>query len=335
MPGVADRGTSAPRLTVIVNSYNYAAYLGQAIDSALQQDYADKEVIVVDDGSTDASPEIIRSYGAAITPVFHENLGQARTCLRAVAHATGDYILFLDSDDYLLPGALTAVAAVCAPGVAKVQFQLLPVGPEGEPVGRPWPAMGDQSRADLLQLIERQGTYAAPPNSGNVHRADIFNYIGDIDYENSIDGVPYLVAPLLGEVRQIARALGCYRYHATNFSDHGKLNPVRFALEAQRHKERLHHLKTIAAENGLPIPDITDPDHHSYVHTREILAKASGGHRPSVSLVLRYVSSLLRERHAPGLILKLSLWAIAMQLSGDRSRRKLAIYRSDPRSRRR
>ncbi len=299
-----------PRLTVIVNSYNYAAYVGQAIGSAVSQDYADKEIIVVDDGSTDTSRQIILSFGKAITPIFHANLGQARSCLRAVAAATGDYILFLDSDDYLLPGALTAVAAVCSPDVAKVQFQLRPVGPGNEPAGRPWPAMTRQSRDALVKQIERRGTYSTPPNSGNVHRADIFGYIDDIAYEASIDGIPYLLAPLLGEVRQIARPLGCYRYHSRNFSGHGTLDPARFALEAQRHKARLRHLTQIAHNNGLISLSITDPDRHSFVYTRDILRKASEGRRPGPVLVWRYALSLCAKAKPLARLTKLWGWAL-------------------------
>jgi len=325
--------TANPKITIIINSHNYAAYIGQAIDSALLQDYPNKEVIVVDDGSTDASPKIIASYGLAIKPIFNENMGQARTCLSAVRQATGDYILFLDSDDYLLPGAIAAVAAVCGPTVAKVQFQLLPVGATGEVVGKPWPKMAEQSRLELITLIEQRGTYPTPPNSGNVHRKVIFSYIDDIDYEQSIDGVACLIAPLLGEVRQIAQPLACYRYHSSNFSDHGNLNASRFALEAQRHKARLGHLIKIAEENDLPVPHLVDPASHSFVHTREILKKTSEGQRPGWPLVLRYARSLSREGETFGTKLKLWAWAFATQVSADRLRRKLAIYRSDPHSR--
>ena len=323
----------APKITIVVNSFNYAGYLRQAIDSAVSQDYPNKEIIVVDDGSTDGSPAIILSYGETITPILGENLGQARTCLRAVRQATGDYILFLDSDDFLLPGALAAIAAVCAPDVAKVQFQLLPVGPDGATAGKPWPAMTTQSRRELLTLIEQRGTYVTPPNSGNVHRADIFDYIDDIDYEASIDGIAYLVAPLLGEVRQIAQPLACYRYHAANFSGHGTLNPARFALEARRHKARLAHLKQIATRHGLGALDIVDPARHSFVYTRQILGQASEGNRPGFALVWRYAWSLVRERETPVRTIKLWSWALATQLASDRWRRKLAIYRSDPNSR--
>jgi Glycosyltransferases involved in cell wall biogenesis len=77
-----------PLVSIIITSYNYEKFLSRAIDSALQQTYPVKEVIVVDDGSTDNSRDIINSYGDRIVPVFQENGGmtsgivvQIKSCL--------------------------------------------------------------------------------------------------------------------------------------------------------------------------------------------------------------------------------------------------------------
>jgi len=75
--------------SIIISNYNYADFLAEAIESALAVDWPDVEVIVVDDGSTDGSRDIIRSYGTRVIPVFQENSGQL-----AAYEAVADRILY-------------------------------------------------------------------------------------------------------------------------------------------------------------------------------------------------------------------------------------------------
>ena len=63
MQHVNSRGKALLAVQIVINNYNYGRYLTDAVESALSQDYPDTRVIIVDDGSTDATPEIIRSYG--------------------------------------------------------------------------------------------------------------------------------------------------------------------------------------------------------------------------------------------------------------------------------
>lgn len=92
-----------PLVSIIINNYNYGRFLGEAIDSALKQTYPDTEVIVVDDGSTDNSREIIDTYKESIIPVLKDNGGQASAFNAGFAATKGDIICFLDSDDIFLP----------------------------------------------------------------------------------------------------------------------------------------------------------------------------------------------------------------------------------------
>ena len=95
---------SEPRsASIIISSYNYGRFLSEAIESALSQTYAPTEVIVVDDGSTDHSRDIIASYGDRITPLLKENGGQASAFNSGFRVSRGEVIFFLDSDDLLLP----------------------------------------------------------------------------------------------------------------------------------------------------------------------------------------------------------------------------------------
>lgn len=87
------------RISVVVASYNHAPYLRACIESALHQTRAPDEVIVIDDGSTDGSREVIEAFGAAIRPVFQENHGTYATLNRGIRLASGDWIALHNSDD--------------------------------------------------------------------------------------------------------------------------------------------------------------------------------------------------------------------------------------------
>ncbi len=92
-----------PLVSILMSNYNYEAFIGGAIESALGQTYTNCEVIVVDDGSTDGSQEIINCFGHWIIPVFKKNGGQGSTFNAGFARARGEIICFLDSDDQFLP----------------------------------------------------------------------------------------------------------------------------------------------------------------------------------------------------------------------------------------
>src|SRR5215813_6060987 len=98
-----------PLASIIIDNYNYGRFLQGAIDSALQQTYTPLEVIVVDDGSTDNSREIIAGYGPRIIPVLKENGGQASAFNAGFRVSRGAVVFFLDSDDLLIPTAVENV----------------------------------------------------------------------------------------------------------------------------------------------------------------------------------------------------------------------------------
>ena len=100
-----------PRISVIISNYNYAAYLKDAIVSVLKQSYPPHEIIVVDDGSTDHSKDIIEFYKDKIKAIYlPQNQGQGAAFNAGFTVATGDIICFLDEDDYFLPQKLEAIS---------------------------------------------------------------------------------------------------------------------------------------------------------------------------------------------------------------------------------
>jgi glycosyltransferase involved in cell wall biosynthesis len=100
---------SAPLVSILITNYNYGRFLAEAIDSALAQTYRNTEVIVVDDGSTDDSREIIAGYGDRIIPVLKENEGQASAFNAGFAASRGEWIALLDSDDVFEPAKMERV----------------------------------------------------------------------------------------------------------------------------------------------------------------------------------------------------------------------------------
>src|SRR5437870_3455674 len=100
---------NARPVSVIITNYNYARFLRDAIESALNQTHQNTEVIVVDDGSTDESRAIIVSYNGRVQPVLKNNGGMGSTYNAGFPMAGGDIVIFLDSDDTLLPTAVENV----------------------------------------------------------------------------------------------------------------------------------------------------------------------------------------------------------------------------------
>lgn len=105
---------SPPLVSILINNYNYGGFLRDAIESALAQTYEHCEAIVVDDGSTDDSRKIIKSYGDRITSIFKENGGQASAFNAGFERSKGDVICFLDADDTFAPSKAERLVDVFA-----------------------------------------------------------------------------------------------------------------------------------------------------------------------------------------------------------------------------
>lgn len=100
-----------PEISVIIDNYNYSKYIGEAIQSVLSQDFPDFELIIVDDGSTDDSRDIISLFtDSRIKKIFKENGGQLSAFNEGFEAATGKIVCFLDSDDLYQQGYLRTVA---------------------------------------------------------------------------------------------------------------------------------------------------------------------------------------------------------------------------------
>jgi hypothetical protein len=121
-----------PRFSVIIPTFNRFDFLVEALESVWKQTYTDYELIVVDDGSTDATPQFLADLGDRVRVVRQQNLGPGAARNLGVGHATGDYLAFLDSDDLWFPWTLEAYsAAVQKKGPSIVAGHSIPLAEAG------------------------------------------------------------------------------------------------------------------------------------------------------------------------------------------------------------
>jgi glycosyltransferase involved in cell wall biosynthesis len=126
---------TTPRVSVIIPSYNRADCVSRAIDSVLSQTYRDFEIIVVDDGSSDNTRDVVTAYGDPVRYVFQQNQGPGAARNHGIRVAAGTYLGFLDSDDVWMPTFLArTVAALDEHPEAGVVTTAIYLGPEDRKV---------------------------------------------------------------------------------------------------------------------------------------------------------------------------------------------------------
>lgn len=137
-----------PQVSVVIPSYNLAEYLGQAIQSVLDQTYSNLEAIVVDDGSTDNTRQVASAFDdPRVRYVYQENIGPAGARNAGIRVSQGEYLVFLDADDLLLPWKL------------EVQVRALDSNPKRGLVGGGYQFL-DESGSVLCQVESWKGNHS-------------------------------------------------------------------------------------------------------------------------------------------------------------------------------
>lgn len=212
------RGSSltVPDISVIIPTHNRARFLKEAIDSALAQTDCNVEIIVVDDASTDETPELLRSYGEAIHPILlssNVERGAARNI--GASNASAPLLAFLDSDDVWMPDKLShqiphvGPRVVCMTGVQRVSA-------DGAPQGRPL-----VPRETNAPEIAFHNPFPAAPSSILIERAlfdEAGGFIEDVQLQGSEDWhlLMKLILKLECRVHIVTAPLVHYREHDSN-----------------------------------------------------------------------------------------------------------------------
>ncbi|WP_051470094.1 glycosyltransferase [Fischerella sp. PCC 9605] len=210
-----------PLVTILINNYNYALYIKDALNSALNQTYPNTEIIVVDDGSTDRSREIIAGYEDKIIPIYKENGGQASAFNAGFAVSQGKIICFLDSDDVWLPQKVEKVVEAfnTYPKAAVVYHKVENIDTAGKIISAPWPPYKPIKGDISSQVARTGGWWPFPPSTALSFSRDFLCKVMNIpeaEYRICADSYLADLAPFLGEVVGIDRVLSQYRTHGSN-----------------------------------------------------------------------------------------------------------------------
>jgi glycosyltransferase involved in cell wall biosynthesis len=244
-------------VSIIINNYNYDRFLAEAIDSALNQTYPHVEVIVVDDGSTDNSREIIAGYGDRIIPILQPNGKQAAAFNSGFARSHGEIVIFLDADDYLLDRAVDQIVALWRPDLAKIHYRLNVVDGDGRSLGYSSP-QGTQplTTGKAWQRLLEIGGYVSTPTSGNALNRKAMEPIFPIpdDYKLTADDYLSTLIPFYGEVAAIEEPLGNYRIHDRNQWAMATVSGERFRRFVRHDLQNYALLLQKAEELGYTVP---------------------------------------------------------------------------------
>lgn len=213
---------TTPLVSVIIDNHNYGCFIGKAIDSVLEQTYKNFELIVVDDGSTDNSREVIGSYGNRLIAIFQENSGQGTALNAGIARANGEIICFLDADDFFHPDKLAKVVAsfIDHPEWVQIGHCWISVDAQGVPIGSSTSNILNQG--DVRDLLLQWGRYATAITSALAYRRAVLQQVLPIPTKRTEAADTFLTAtvPFYGAVGSINEPLMFYRIHGKNRQAH-------------------------------------------------------------------------------------------------------------------
>jgi glycosyltransferase involved in cell wall biosynthesis len=243
-----------PAFSVLIATYNHEAYLLEALESVATQSFKDYEIVIIDDGSTDRTPELLAAWKAEfaarrsnrVVIVRTENGGQSRAYEHGLYFCEGQYISLLDSDDRWMPDKLEAVheVAINRPAAVMICHPVAVMNHGGTPTGQIRPSRAQLSQGDLRARIRRTGRTVAAVTSGVTIRANVLRELLPMPtkrFSFGADGYITTGASLRGPVEVVRRPLALYRVHpsgqyfARMLSKHGPRLTMEHQLVVARH----------------------------------------------------------------------------------------------------
>ena len=256
--------SDTPKLSVIIANYNYEKFVGAAIESVLSQD-ENVQIIVVDDASTDNSVDEINRYADRIeTILLKENRGQGGGLNAGFEAATGDLVMFLDADDFLLPGGAKTILANYQPGVAIYHYRMRYGDEDGGTFGTYPPVEKPLAEGNVSERLRTTGHYDGTVTSGLVFSREAALNVMPMDeetYRYGADGYLCSTVPLYGESVTISTPMSAYRLHTRQHSQFSKVYAERARWRLKHTMDRHNSTRQHAERLKLPVnPNLFDDD---------------------------------------------------------------------------
>lgn len=228
-------------VTIIIPTYERVTFVGAAIKSVLEQSHDRVECLVVDDGSTDGTDALLRSFSGRIRVIRQENLGQAAAVNRGFAETETEFVSVLGSDDLLMPDAVATALAVAIdqPDAVAIHGDVDIVDGNGDFLWRY--GIGN------MQLRECVRWHFSPPTTGLLYRKSVVDRVGgwDPQYPRSLDYEYWLRMGLHGPYAYCKATLGTFAQHPDSTT--GRAND-----EAGKAREYIENLEAFLARPDLP-----------------------------------------------------------------------------------
>jgi glycosyltransferase involved in cell wall biosynthesis len=226
-----------PLVSVLIDTYNHEGFIEDAIRSVLGQDFpADQmEILVVDDASTDRTPEIVRKFEPQVRLLRKPNGGQASAINHGVANSQGEFVAFLDGDDVWLPNKLSRVIAEFEnnPEAVLVYHKFCYWDSRD---GHEWEVEREYVSGDILKDRRKLFDYWAAPTSSLVFNRAVLNRLAPVPEQCSFNHDTFLTtaAIFLGPVAAIPERLAKNRVHGQNL-----YTPTKDVVDPQALRRRL------------------------------------------------------------------------------------------------
>jgi glycosyltransferase involved in cell wall biosynthesis len=307
-----------PLVSIITPSYNQAAYLEQTLTSVLEQDYPRLEYLVVDGSSTDGSVDIIKRYAEKLAFwVSEKDSGQAEAINKGLARAKGEILAWLNSDDYYLPGTISAAVRAFQnnPDVVLVYGNMLAIDGQGQTTNLL--KFNQLTLEDLLcfQIIGQPAVF---------FRREALEKAGNLDttYHCFLDNHLWLRMALQGRILRIDKTWAAARYHP---EAKNRIRAAEFGREAY------HLFEWAQAQSDLsPVLTRIFRQAKASVHRVDARYKLDGG-QPWKSLAAWFRALFI---HPPTALSRLNILVSALlQITGFGRLREMYLKRRQARLR--